>query len=136
VDHLYIVREDKRDNKSNIEANDSISLFNDICYIYIGDETFTSVGETLAPVSEVFRSVHWNVQTHSNICLFKWTQFVLQHSPLNISTYIYLMSNSFKNPVGKIWGVYSYIILQNPSEKMKVSILDMLWKLLQPSGTN
>jgi hypothetical protein len=55
VDPLYIVREDKRDNKTSIEANDSISLFNDICYIYIGDETFTSVGETLAPVSEVFR---------------------------------------------------------------------------------
>jgi hypothetical protein len=53
VDHLYIVREDKRDNKTSIEANDSISLFNDICYIYIGDETFTSVGETLAPVSSV-----------------------------------------------------------------------------------
>jgi hypothetical protein len=46
-----LVVKNRIDNETSVETNDFISLFIDICYIYIGDEMFT-------PVGEVFRTIH------------------------------------------------------------------------------
>jgi hypothetical protein len=64
--------------------------------------------------------------------IFATEHFVMLHCfltpPLDSWTYISLMSNYSKNSMGKIWGVFSYIILQKPDGENEGSILNMLWK--------
>jgi hypothetical protein len=98
-------------NKTSRETNDSFSLFIDIRDIYIGDETFTPVGETFTPTGEVICSLkHSNpfhyVSIQMDIICF--TTLPLKHLNLHISDVKLLQKPSGKN--------MRSVFLYNPSK--------------------
>jgi hypothetical protein len=93
----------KRDNETSIEENDSIPLFIDICYIFIGNKWTCP-----------FQYVPHQMGVFTKRCPFKWTQCFITPPLVHLNLCIFDVKLHQK-PSGKIWWVYSFKILQKPS---------------------